>query len=102
MILEKNDNFKQRTKVNKCNVNKNRKHLKSLALLIIFYLQFTIVIGPLTGFTFEAEVEEPVAVSAVVAECFLVAGLASVSVLIESFAARISERSFELIAAMPD
>jgi hypothetical protein len=72
--------------------------LKSLTLLIIFYLQFTIITGLLTDFGFIAEVVEPVAISTIVKVCYLVAKLALTSVPGASFVIRIFEQLVELVA----
>lgn len=66
--------------------------MKSLiTLLIIFYLQFTIITGLSTDFASIAEVIEPVALSTIVVECCLVAELALASGPEASFTTRISE-----------
>ena len=74
--------------------------MKSLALLIIFYLQFTIITGLLTDFEFIAEVVEPVVISTIVKVCCLVAKLALTSAPEASFVTRIFEQLVELVAVV--
>ena len=74
--------------------------MKSLTLLIIFYLQFTVITGLLTDFEFIAEVVEPVAISTIVKVCSLVTKLALTSGPEASFVTRIFEQLVELVTVV--